>query len=120
MWTYYQSSGELWHDNNYISRGYAGNGEGKNNPHMQDKENIGPLPQGTYTIGNSVKHPRLGPCAIPLLPAQTNQMFGRAGFYIHGDSLSNPGTASEGCIILSAPERMLIASSPDRTLKVLP
>lgn len=35
-----------------IEQGYSGNGVGKNNTNMQNATNIGPLPQGVYTIRN--------------------------------------------------------------------
>ena len=36
------------------------------------------LPQGTYTIGAPVEKTHLGPCAMPLMPAPSNKMFGRS------------------------------------------
>jgi hypothetical protein len=56
--------------------------EGINNPQYQDMHNIGPVPQGWYTIGPAVQHTQLGP-ALMLTPDATNRMFLRGGFYIH-------------------------------------
>lgn len=38
----------------YVScTGYAGNGPGLNNPAAQNQQNVGPIPQGTYTVGGT-------------------------------------------------------------------
>lgn len=44
---------------------------------------------------------------------------GRSHFLIHGDSVSHPGGASEGCIILNRTARQTIASSGDNELEVI-
>jgi hypothetical protein len=46
-------------------------------------------------------------------------MFGRSAFFIHGDSRTRPGTASNGCIILSRPTRTAIDRSDDKVLVVV-
>ncbi len=46
-------------------------------------------------------------------------MFGRSGFLIHGDSVSHPGEASEGCIILDRNVRETIANDDDKYLVVV-
>jgi hypothetical protein len=46
-------------------------------------------------------------------------MFGRSGFFIHGDNQAMNHTASEGCIILPHAARIAIASSGDRGLRVI-
>ncbi len=52
--------------------------------------------------------------AIPLTPAPANRMFGRSGFFVHGDSNAHPGEASQGCIIMPlAIRRRMAAPSPD-------
>ena len=79
--------------------GYAGRDAGKNNPAMQDVHDIGPLPVGLYTIEPSETNPKLGPVAMRLTPDPANEMFGRAGFFIHADSVRTPGQASHGCIV---------------------
>ena len=120
MWIYSQSRGDLWHDQDLVGTGYAGSGNGKNNPAMQFQQNVGPLPVGMYSIRPAVRHPRLGIVAMPLEPAPGTILFGRSGFYIHGDSQSHPGEASTGCIVLDYALRLTIAVSSDRTLKVIP
>ncbi|MGB9255254.1 MAG: hypothetical protein WCC25_10510, partial [Candidatus Korobacteraceae bacterium] len=79
------------------------------------------LPHGTYTIGPAYddnNHPGKGPVVMPLEPDPANEMFGRDGFLIHGDTAARDHTASDGCIILDIPYRDQIAASPDRVLIV--
>jgi hypothetical protein len=123
MWTYEQKSGILRHNGAYVATGYAGgncgqNPEGINNPDMQDVPKVGPLPQGKYTFGMPVEGTHLGPYAIPLIPDAGNQMFGRSGFYCHGDT-SVPRSASEGCMIFARGTRNQIGNSPDEDLEVV-
>jgi hypothetical protein len=56
---------------------------------------------------------------MPLDPDPNNNMYGRDGFMIHGDSISNPGAASEGCIIMPHFARIAIANSTDKSLQVI-
>ncbi len=98
-----------------IGKGYAGgdcgeNPGGVNNPAMQQVQNVGPLPQGVYTIEVPAHHPKLGPCAMPLIPHPGNAMFGRSGFFIHGDNDAADKSASEGCIVLPGDVRADIAA----------
>ena len=119
MWTYRQSTGALLHEGTQVATGYSGNGECKNCCDKQDVQQHGPIPQGHYTIGPSFKDPHKGPIVMHLIPDPANQMFGRSGFLIHGDAIADPGSASEGCIILGPAMRTKIAASPDRTLEVI-
>lgn len=119
MWTYIQKTGELLHDGQHVASGYSGFEQGKNNPDMQDKPDVGPIPVGSYTIGPMYHDTTHGPVVMHLWPAATNEMFGRDGFLIHGDSIAHPGSASHGCIILERPVREEIAKSPDRQLQVV-
>ena len=118
-WKYSQSLGRLWRpDGTVAGAGYAGAGEGKNNPAKQDVKNVGPLPRGSYAmvaIGTTNK----GAYSFKLIPEQTAAMFGRSGFMIHGDSIKEPGTASEGCIVIAANVRKSILESQDRKLEVI-
>jgi hypothetical protein len=116
---YIQSTGELFDDNGALwGVGYSGKGEGVNNPAAQHMRGIGPLPTGTYTMGDAYDDPaRKGPCVIPLTPAPSNNMLGRSGFLIHGDNKDH--TASRGCIILGPVVRRRIAKSQDRQLRVV-
>lgn len=124
MWTWKQRQGELLDPNGvHAASGYSGgncgkNKEGINNPDMQNVHSVGPLPQGTYTFGSPVAQSHLGPFAIPLNPAPTNEMFGRSSFYVHGDTTPS-GNASEGCIILPRAIRNELAGSPDNQIQVI-
>lgn len=120
MWVYHQKTGAL-HDKTgqCVAHGYAGNGEGKNNPEAQARHDVGPLPRGLYTIDPPYDSPRVGPYALPLLPHADNEMFGRGDFRMHGDSKDKPGTASHGCIIQSRTVREQVWSSGDRLLEVV-
>ena len=117
-WEYSQSTGILTHNGSHIATGYSGHGAGKNNPGMQEVANVGPCPQGHYTIGPPRDSPHVGPYAMPLTPVPGTETFGRAAFMIHGDSIVHPGTASEGCIILLRDAREQIVASQDEELVV--
>jgi hypothetical protein len=117
---YKQASGNLFLNTIFIGAGYCGHGSGLNNPAAQDQQNVGPIPTGTYTIGpphTPVDH--LGPLALPLYPDPTNQMFGRFGFFMHGDNQFANHSASNGCIIMRPEFRSQVASSDDKTLIVV-
>jgi len=120
-WLYKQATGQLFHNDKLIGIGYSGSPAGKNNPAMQNVRAVGPIPQGWYTIGPAYTEPyeHKAPPVMHLIPDAANEMFGRDGFLIHGDSVAAPGTASEGCIIMARPIRELVSSSSDRRLQVL-
>jgi hypothetical protein len=125
MWTFVQNTGELFHDGLREAQGYSGYNnpetgqQGKNNPDLQNIPEVGPIPVGKYTIGSPHDTLTHGPFVLPLQPDAGNQMFGRTGFLIHGDSVVEPGTASRGCVILSRAMRNDIALSGDKSLRVM-
>lgn len=96
---YIIESGEFLRDGHIFMYGYAGRDGGKNNPLMTYVKDIGPLPCGSYTIGDPYNDESLGPVCFKLEPDQSNQMFGRSLFRIHADSIAHPGDASHGCIV---------------------
>lgn len=119
-WTYHQSSGCIASDSGAIAGvGYSGKGISKNLPSAQSVEGLGPIPEGCYTIEEPIDSPVHGPLAMHLLPDPENEMFGRSLFMVHGDSKTDPGNASEGCIILPRSVREAIWQSGDRALKVI-
>ncbi|PIT17208.1 tlde1 domain-containing protein [Snodgrassella alvi] len=119
-WTYSQSTGELKHNGKFIVKGYSGKGLGKDNPKMESVSNIGPIPKGKYTMIDLIqRHPHTGAYSIRLQPAPYNKMHGRSGFLIHGDSIKNPGTASNGCIILDRIYREQMWNSNDKQVEVI-
>lgn len=125
MWRWDQSAGELTRDGKLISRGYSGNGRGKNNPAMQAARGVGPIPAGRWKIVERYDSDNVGPFALKLFAVDakptddTHEPTGRGAFRIHGDSIRAPGTASHGCIILPRAIRELIWKSGDRDLEVV-
>lgn len=120
MWTYEQSTGWLRNkEGKKFARGYSGYGIGRNNPIMQNVRNVGPIPRGHYIAGTPRDTETHGPYVIPLTPDPTNEMFGRSAFLVHGDSISAPGTASHGCIILPRMARQRIWESEDCCIHVV-
>jgi hypothetical protein len=117
-WSYSQSTGNMSLDGAFVGTGYSGNGAGLNNPALQNDPDVGPIPQGSYTIGPAHQDPEKGPVVMALAFDPANQMFGRDGFLIHGDNPAMNHTASKGCIILARNFRQQIAASPDRVLIV--
>jgi hypothetical protein len=94
-----------------------------NNPALQNVENVGPIPQGDYTIGTQGNYGSLGhglPGSMPLTPARGNNMHGRYGFLMHGDNARGDRSASEGCIIMPRAVRDEVGQSDDKCLKVVP
>ena len=121
MWTFSQSEGTITNAaGQIVGTGYAGNGDGLNNPAMQDQHGIGPLPQGKYTIGPlQAQHGALGTNVAPLEPHPDNEMYGRSGFFIHGRKSLLDMDASEGCIVLDHDPRMRVMEDPDKELQVV-
>lgn len=120
-WTYIQQNGRLYGPTGkLVGIGYSGRGAGLNNPAADMIHRVGPIPCGTYTIGAPLDPPdHLGPLAMPLTPGAGNVMFGRSGFYVHGDNAALNHTASDGCVILPRGFRQMIADSEDRALRVV-
>lgn len=122
MWTYEQATGILRNPNGGVAgSGYSGAGAGKNNPELENIVDVGPIPTGLYTIGEmyDATNEGHGPDALPLTPDTENQMYGRSGFLMHGDSIAHPGSASEGCIIQALAVRIVVNSSSDKRLCVI-
>jgi len=125
LWTYSQSTGTITDSNgNVAGQGYAGHGAGVNNPADQNQPNIGPLPQGGYTIGPQQNHTAGNGKALPgsmrLTPDAGNQMYGRGGFLIHGSNDYSQQNDSTGCIILPPAVRNAIGGSGDNHVTVVP
>lgn len=125
MWQFRQSTGEITH-NSAPANGtdkvfaYSGYQEGKNNPSQQNVPDVGPVPQGLWTIsGPPVETAEHGPYVLTLTPEHGTDTFGRSGFLIHGDSVQHPGEASRGCVIVPRNIRESIWLSGDRLLTVI-
>lgn len=120
MWTWTISKGTMTNET-LTFEGYSGNaGSACNNPECVSDIGRGPLPPGLYGIGRAMDGKKLGPFVLPLTPEPQNEMFGRSGFYIHGDNIQAPGHASDGCIVLPFAARLAIAKSEDFKLQVIP
>lgn len=126
MWTWRQSTGELFHGPHCVARGYSGRDWGKNNPSAQTAPGIGPIPCGRWRMTALYDSTRVGPAAIKLDALDVregddvHQPTHRAAFRIHGDSVTMPGTASHGCIILPRAIRRQMWASGDHELEVIP
>jgi len=121
MWTFEQSTGNLYDpEDNLVEKGYSGNGQWKNDPASQCVVMHGPLPTGLYTIGPAEANGgHMGPFVLPLMPDPANEMCERGGFFMHGDNIELPGTASDGCIVMSRATRVKVNASPDKQLTVV-
>lgn len=120
VWRYEQSTGKMYRDGFLSTRrcqGIPGKTLHKNNPASQHVPFLGPIPRGQWRIGGYTNSK--GPYTITLTPKPGTQTFGRTAFRIHGDSVSNPGEASEGCIILAPGLRLMIIHSGDTDLEVV-
>jgi Protein of unknown function (DUF2778) len=118
MLIYSQTSGEMRDAAGVLlGTGYAGHGEGVNNPAMQFIHNTGPLPQGLYTINPPIDTITHGPYVMWLTPDPATEMFGRSGFGIHADEIANPGKrlASTGCIVIGNRVAIWAAAEADRS-----
>jgi len=87
---------------------------------MQNVPNVGPIPQGTYDIGQQVDSPNTGPGVLPLTPQSNENMYGRSAFQIHGDNRRGNQSASQGCMIFGRDTRNRINNSGDNVLVVVP
>lgn len=114
MWTYVQKTGEtIDDDGKVIAIGYSGAGVHKNDPDSQFLVNQGPAPRGMYSMLRPIDTETHGPYFIRLIPRADTEMHGRGGMAIHGDSITRPGTASNGCVIHTRAVREQIWKSGD-------
>lgn len=118
VWLYQQSTGRLSLDGKEIGSGYSGKGAGLNNPKLEDKKDVGPIPRGLWSIGEAFTHEKYKTLTMRLTPVDHDAR-GRDSFLIHGDNKKMNNTASKGCIILSRELRQKISSSKIKKLKVI-
>lgn len=124
MWTYHQKSGKLFHNGVFVATGYSGQPGYKNDPTKQHLRALGPVPRGKWKITERYDSKNVGPYTLKLQAVDdrfddVHDETKRSAFRIHGDSIKNPGTASNGCIILGRPIRERIWKSGDRDLEVV-
>lgn len=119
-WLYVQRTGHLYRpDGRRLTTAYAGHAEGVNNPAMQDRKNIGPLPCGLYRIDANIPGTDMGPIAIDLHPDRTNEMHGRGGFFCHLDTKERNHSASAGCIVMERAPLLEIEAAKGQTIQVV-
>lgn len=120
MWTYVQRTGALLRDGARKATGYSGAlGPGRNNPEMQDRHDVGPIPAGHWRIADLIPQTAThGPYVLRLVPHADTNTFGRDGFLIHGDN-ARTHDASRGCIIVGRSTRELVWLSGDHELEVV-
>lgn len=118
MWTYQVTTGLMHHGNVLKGVGYSGHDEGLDNPNMENVRAVGPIPRGRWQIGTFFDHPHLGSIVAHLSPINT-QVFGRSGFFIHGDNKSHNHSGSDGCIVADHSLREAIRDSGDKELSVI-
>jgi len=116
-------------DGGFIAKGWAGKGEGKNNPAMQHIHCVGPLPQGVYKMSpwsaDGVKmpgHESVGPM-VTMLTQISGETYEREGFFIHGPAVGRAsyGQESKGCIVIPHNQRLVVRAltlGPDDTVTV--
>lgn len=118
-WVYKQSTGELFKDGKLIETGYSGALTNKNNPDREQVRGMGPIPRGTWKIGSSGTSK--GPLTITLIHI-SGSTYDRdmRTFRMHGDKrIGIAGFASEGCIIMSHPTRLLVSKDTGTLLEVV-
>jgi hypothetical protein len=119
-YTYSQSTGQFKLGNDLIGTGYSGNGAARNQPAMQDRPNMGPIPVGTYVITG--RKDEKGEPEIDLMPEAQTNTFGRwpgERFAIQADTVP-PGNAPGGRIVLPRDARSKIDTAPFTKVRVVP
>ena len=85
-----------WIDTRSACCGSAG--DCRDNPSCVCQYQVGPLPPGTYSLGNMFTYKGM-PYCYELYPSASNDMCGRGGFLIHGGDCYS-GNPSIGCIVI--------------------
>ena len=119
---YSQSTGALhYRQGDQVTRlgkGYSGHPPYVNQTTAEQLVAAGPIPRGRYRVGRPFRHVRLGRLAFFLEPYSGTDMFGRSGFFIHGDNEFGNQSASHGCIILPPSVREKLVEYAPITLVV--
>ena len=109
-WVWKQSTGELFLRGSPVTTpfatGYAGYGEGRNNPDMQCVQDIGPIPRGGYTMG-------LAPLSLPLTPpTRCAAALPSSSTATAGASQAKPPTGASSSPSAQSARRFVTAASP--------
>jgi len=100
--------------------GYSGFGAHLNRAASEHIVGQGPIPRGTWFIGEVQNRSDTGPISIRLIRAEGEPVPGRrSGFLIHGDNRKRNQTASSGCIILPRYVREFVSHYRGRQLVVI-
>lgn len=124
MWTFNISASSLSKDGILLdSDCYSGAfPEGFNDPSKQSIPDVGPIPEGFYTIcGPPFEDSEHGPYILRLEPDANNVMYGRVGFLLHGKPLPprDIRSGSKGCICAGPVTRTRVYQSGDTRLQVI-
>jgi hypothetical protein len=87
----------------YREQGYAGTGQGRNNPDAQGQTSVGPLPRGEWQMtGDWYYSTNTGQNTMVVSPLDGNECIDTDRecdtFRLHGNNIEDD--ASEGCIVL--------------------
>ena len=102
-----------------LGKGYSGFPPFTNDPSAQTLKQRGPIPRGSFRVHRPFDHSRLGRMVMFLEPLKETEMFGRSGFFIHGDNAFANQTASHGCIVLALATRSRVAECAPCLLDVI-
>src|ERR1017187_3142261 len=122
MWEYQQTAHTILRPDGSVltNQSYSGHGAGLNNPAMQNIPNVGPIPQGPYTLSPFFTHPLLGKLVARFMPKPGNTECGRSGCDLHGDNqYLNPRGMGGGGVV-GEPYRLEISQSADTDWMVIP
>jgi hypothetical protein len=119
-WTFDLKAGAILTPTKFpLGPAYSGHGAGVNNPDLEAVHDVGPIPRGSYSIGEPFTDPEKGPLVMRLTPLPGTNVFGRDGLLIHGDNQLMNQSASLGCVIAAHFIRQAIATSTDKILNVV-
>jgi hypothetical protein len=126
-WTYEQISGRLYKDDGeLIGKGYSGHPPHRNDPSAEGIADVGPIPTGCwYVMLLELETEKHGPYVLVLEPddaTRTKVLFYHrdpTSFLMHGDSIENPGEASDGCIVQARSSREAVWQSLDHIINVV-
>lgn len=108
LYSYESATGTFSCEGVAVCDGYSGWGAGRDNPDLESKRQVGPIPRGCYMIGQPHFSQAVGPVAMHLTPIG-HAAHGRSALMIHGDNSRRD--ASRGCIILPRVVRDQIAAT---------
>lgn len=119
VWVFDSLSGRLSLDGAFVCFAYSGHGAGRDNPQLETVADVGPIPEGSYSISlePAGSHANLGDPVLRFTPLPGTEMHGRSGFLGHGDNAKHD--ASLGCIVFPYGPRCTMALTLG-TLRVVP